>query len=60
MFWTTVVEKIKTHFLCSITVFEIYAVYEVMWKNNVELAGPLMTVWRMRMACWIPKATNTH
>jgi len=19
-----------------------------------------MTVWRMRIACWIPKATNTH
>jgi len=19
-----------------------------------------MTIWRMRMACWIPKATNTH
>jgi hypothetical protein len=21
---------------------------------------PQMTVWRMRVACWIPKATNTH
>ena len=21
---------------------------------------PQMTVWRMRNACWIPKATNTH
>ena len=19
-----------------------------------------MTIWRMRVACWIPKATNTH
>jgi hypothetical protein len=19
-----------------------------------------MTIWRMRIACWIPKATNTH
>jgi len=60
MFWTTIVEKIKIHFLCSITFFEIYAVCEVMWKNNVELVRPLMTVWRMRIACWIPKATNTH
>jgi len=21
---------------------------------------PQMTIWRMRIACWIPKATNTH
>jgi len=60
MFWTTVVEKISIHLLCPVTFFEIYAVYEVMWKNNVELARPLMTVWRMRIACWIPKATNTR
>ena len=20
----------------------------------------MMTIWRMRTACWIPKATNTH
>jgi hypothetical protein len=19
-----------------------------------------MTIWRMRIACWVPKATNTH
>jgi len=60
MFWITVVEKIKIHFLCSITFFEIYAVYEVMWKNNAELARPLLTLWRMLIAFWIPKATNTH
>jgi hypothetical protein len=21
---------------------------------------PQMTIWRMRIACWIPKATNIH
>ena len=21
---------------------------------------PQMTIWRMRFACWIPKATNAH
>jgi len=26
----------------------------------VERARPHMTIWRMRIACWIPKATNTH
>ena len=31
-----------------------------MWKNIVERCRPQMSVWRMRLACWIPKATNTH
>jgi len=31
-----------------------------MWKNLVERARPQMTMWRMRIACWITKATNTH
>jgi len=31
-----------------------------MWKNNANLGRPQMTVWRMRSACWIPKATNTN
>jgi hypothetical protein len=36
------------------------AVYEIMWKNMVERGRPQMAVWRMRIACWITKATNTH
>ena len=31
-----------------------------MWKNNVVPGKPQMTIRRMRFACWIPKATNTH
>jgi hypothetical protein len=31
-----------------------------MWKNIVEPDRPQVTLWRMRIACWIPKATNTH
>jgi hypothetical protein len=31
-----------------------------MWKNIVEPGRPQMTIWRMRIACWIPKATNTQ
>jgi hypothetical protein len=31
-----------------------------MWKNSVEPGRPQMTIWRMRIACWIPEATNTH
>ena len=26
----------------------------------VEADRPQMTTWRMRIACWITKATNTH
>jgi hypothetical protein len=32
---------------------------EIMWKNIVQPDRPQMTIWRMRNACWIPKATNT-
>ena len=31
-----------------------------MWKNIVERGRPQVTVWRMRIACWITKATHTH
>jgi len=31
-----------------------------MWKNIVEADTPQMTIWRMRIACWIPEATDTH
>jgi hypothetical protein len=35
-------------------------VHEIMWKNVVEWDRPPMITWRMRIACWIPKATNAH
>ena len=31
-----------------------------MWKNIVDRGRPQMTICRMHIACWIPKATNTH
>jgi len=55
-----VVEKIKTRFfLCPITFFENRAFYVIMWENYGRVR-PQMTIWRMRITCWIPKATNTH
>ena len=62
MFQTKAVQKIKTHTLCSVTFFflENRAVYENMWENNVEPGTPQMTIRRMRIACSIHKATNTH
>jgi len=60
MFQTKVVQKIKTHILFSITFSpEIRAIYEIMWKNIVQPGRPQMTIWRMRIACCVTKATNT-
>jgi hypothetical protein len=39
---------------------ESHAVYEITWRNVVDPYRPRMTIWRMRIACWIPKVTNTH
>jgi hypothetical protein len=40
--------------------FENFAAYKRTWKNIVQPDMVHMTVWRMRIACYIPKATNTH
>jgi len=61
IFQTNITEKIKPHTFCSVTFFsESHAVYDKMWKNMVERGRPHGTIWRMRIACWIPKATDTH
>jgi hypothetical protein len=54
------VDKIETHILCSVTIFEIRALYEIMWKNTVQPGRPQMKIWRMCISCWIPKPTNSH
>jgi hypothetical protein len=61
MFYTKVVDKIKTHILCSITFFENCAVYEIMLKNKVEPEGPgMMSQYGARVAWSISKATCMH
>jgi hypothetical protein len=60
MFQAKVVEGIKTHILCSITVFEKCVVYVRIWRNIVERGRPQIAIWRMRIACWIIKASDTH
>ena len=61
MFQTDVVEKIKVHILYPVTFFfENRAVYEIMWENILQPDRPQMTIWRMRIACWLPKATEPH
>jgi len=59
MFETNVTEKIKKHVLYSSAFSsENRAVCEIMWKNIVEGDRTQVTIWRMRIACWIPKAIN--
>ena len=63
MFQTNVLEKIKTHILhltFSNFFFSILTVYEIMWKNFVDSARPKITIWRMRIARWVTKNTDTH
>ena len=58
MFQTNV-EKIKTYthfmFINFFFFFENLDIYEIMWKI---LYRPQMTIWRMRIACWIPKTNR--
>ena len=55
-------ENQNTYFMFNIFLFflENLDIYEIIWKNTVSLGKPQMTVWRMFIACWIPKATNRH
>jgi hypothetical protein len=61
MFQRDIVENIKTHTVDSVTFFffENLAAYEIIWKTIVEASRPHMTIWCMRITCWIPKAKDT-
>jgi len=60
MFRTAVVEKIKTHIVCSIFFFfENRAICEITLKHTVEADKSQMTIRHIAIASWIPKATNT-
>jgi hypothetical protein len=55
-------ENQNTHFILS-NVFlflENLVFYEIMRKKYVQPDRPQMTIWRVSIACWICKATNTH
>ena len=53
-------ENRSTHFMFNNFFFDHRTSYEIMWKDIVERGRPQMTIWRMRIACWVPKATNAH
>jgi hypothetical protein len=48
MFQTKVVNKLKTHILCSINFFRERAVCKIMWGNNVERDSPQVAICRLR------------
>ena len=52
----------NTHFVFSnfFFSFENHAVCEIIWENIIERGRPQVTIWRMRIACRVTKATNTH
>jgi hypothetical protein len=53
-------ENPNTHFIFSnFFFFENRAVCEIRWKNIVVPGRPQISIRLMRIACWIPKATNT-
>ena len=53
------VEKLETH-IVSNNFSKNRAFYETIWKNSVNRGRKQMTIWLMRIGCWITKATNTH
>jgi len=61
MFQTYVAVKIKTHLMFNnFFYFANRTVYEIMWRNIVQPGRPQMTIWRIRISCCMPKATNTQ
>jgi hypothetical protein len=50
----------NTHLMFSIFFNENRTVYELLWKITGERSKPQMTIWRIRFACWINKATDIH
>ena len=53
-------ENKKLHLVFNkVFFFENRSIYEIMWKNIVKPNRPQMTIRRMRITCWMLKATNT-
>jgi len=50
----------KTHIFCLINVYRKSCRLWDNVKNMVQPDRPRKTIWRVRIACWITKATKTH
>jgi len=55
MFQTTIVEKVKTHFT-----FSKFFKPCICWDNVEEYGTAGEVTDDMRIACWIPKGTDTY
>ena len=58
-----VVQKIKTRFMFKQRFFFLQKscrLYNNVGKKYVQPGRPQMTIWRMRTACWITKATDRY
>ena len=53
-------ENQNTHLTPNNFFFENFTVYEIKWENITDPDRPRMTTGSIRIACWIPTATNTH
>ena len=53
-------ETRNTHFMFNNVFFLNRVVNETMWKTIAERGRPQMNIQSMRIAYWIPEATNTH
>ena len=53
-------ENQNTHFVFNYFFFANRAFFELVCKKIVQLGRLQMTTWRTPIACWVPKATNTH
>ena len=63
MFQIKVIQKIKTHTLCSLSFFsENCVIYETMSKKRggIREVTNYITIWCIRIAHWISKATCAH
>jgi hypothetical protein len=60
MLQTGAVEGIKETRFGAPPPFFKHGVCEKMWKYIVWAGRAEVTEWRMRNACWIPKATEAH
>jgi hypothetical protein len=55
------IENQKKYFMFNKFLFsENRAVYEIMWKRIVKSEKLQMTIWRIRIAGWIPETKITH
>jgi hypothetical protein len=63
MFQAKVVENSETHVMCSVNIFpENCAACEIIWENmgTDGQATDDNMIRRMRIACWVTKATDTR